>query len=143
MFASKVDEGKSEPKPEESLAKRVKLRWEKINEIEEEEKNISNELFKKCFTNYQSPSDTYKKLRKTEGERNENQVYSVKLGLDSMKKVMENVSENRKFMTEENEKIIEIVEGILYFNRLDQSRQGLKVLIPNQMLIKLPISLLN
>ena len=143
MFASKVDEGKSEPKPEESIAKRVKLRWEKINEIEEEEKNISNELFKKYFTNYQSPSDTYKKLRETEGERNENQVYLVKLGLDRMRKVMENVSKNRKFMIEENEKIIEIVEGILYFNRLDQSRQGLKVLIPNQMLIKLPISLLN
>ena len=33
-----------------------------------------------------------------------------------MKKVMENVSENRKFMTEENENIIEFVEGILYFN---------------------------
>ena len=106
-------------------------------------KNISNELFKKYFTNYQSPSDTYKKLRETEGERNENQVYLVKLGLDRIKKVMENVSENRKFMTEENEKIIEIVEGILYFNWLDQSRQGLKVLIPNKMLIRLPISLLN
>ena len=60
-----------------------------------------------------------------------------------MKKVMENVSENRKFMTEENENIIEFVEGILYFNWLDQSRQGLKVLIPNKMLIRLPISLLN
>ena len=143
MFASKVDKGKSEPKPEESIAKREKFRREKINEIEEEEKNISNELFKKYFTNYQSPSDTYKKLRETEGERNENQVYLVKLGLDRMKKGMENVSENRKFMTEENEKIIEIVEGILYFNRLDQSRQGLKVLLPNQMLIRLPISLLN
>ena len=143
MFASKVDKGKSEPKSEESIAKREKFRREKINEIEEEEKNISNELFKKYFTNYQSPSDTYKKLRETEGERNENQVYLVKLGLNRMKKGMENVSENRKFMTEENEKIIEIVEGILYFNRLDQSRQGLKVLIPNQMLIRLPISLLN
>ena len=106
-------------------------------------KNISNELFKKYFTNYQSPSDTYKKLRETEGERNENQVYLVKLGLDRIKKVMENVSENRKFMTEENENIIEFVEGILYFNWLDQSRQGLKVLIPNKMLIRLPISLLN
>ena len=72
LFASKVDKGKSEPKPEESIAKRVKLRREKINEIEEEEKNISNELLKKYFTNYQSPSDTYKKLRETEGERNEN-----------------------------------------------------------------------
>ena len=29
-------------------------------------------------------------------------------------------------MVEENEKIIDIVERILYFNQLDQSRQGLK-----------------
>ena len=38
------------------------------------------------------------------------------------------MSENRKFMTEENEKIIDIVERILYFNQLDQSGQGLKTL---------------
>ena len=43
-----------------------------------------------------------------------------------MKKIIKNVSENRKFMIEENEKIIDIVERILYFNQLDQSRQGLK-----------------
>ena len=43
-----------------------------------------------------------------------------------MKKVIKKVSENRKFMIEENEKIIDIVKRILYFNKLDQSRQGLK-----------------
>ena len=35
-IASKVDKGK--PKPEESIAKRVKLRWQRIAEIEGEEK---------------------------------------------------------------------------------------------------------
>ena len=35
---SKVDKRKSEPKPEESIANRVKLRIEKITEIEEEKK---------------------------------------------------------------------------------------------------------
>ena len=64
VFASKVDKGKSEPKPEEGNAKRVHLRREKIAEIEKEEKNINNELFKQYFTNYQS--DMYKKLRETE-----------------------------------------------------------------------------
>ena len=34
-------------------------------------------------------------------------------------------------MVEENEKIIDIVERILYFNQLDQSGQGLKILTPN------------
>ena len=58
-----------------------------------------------------------------------------------MKKIIKNVSENRKFMIEENEKIIDIVERILYFNGLDQSGKGLKILTPNQMLSRLPISL--
>ena len=35
-LASKVDKGKSEPKPEESIADRIKLRRGKIAEIEEE-----------------------------------------------------------------------------------------------------------
>ena len=32
-------------------------------------KNIKNNLFKKYFTNYQSPSDMYKKLCDTEGKK--------------------------------------------------------------------------
>ena len=35
----------------------------------------------------------------------------------------------------------EIVELILYFNRLNQSGQGLEILTTNQMLSRLPISL--
>ena len=45
------------------------------------------------------------------------------------------------YKIEENEKIIDIVEKILEFNRLNQSGQGLKILTPNQMLSRLPISL--
>ena len=49
LVASKVDKGKSEPKPEESIAERVKLRRQKYEEkkfnyflelIKEEQKNI-------------------------------------------------------------------------------------------------------
>ena len=130
-IASKVNKEKSEPKLEESIANRLILRREKITQTEEEEKNINNESFKKYFTNYQSPRGMYKKLHKTEGERNENRVYLIKLVLDKMKKIIKNVSKNGKFMIEENEKIIDIVERILYFNQLDQSGQGLKILTPN------------
>ena len=49
LIASKVDKGK--PKPEESIAKRVKLRKERLAKIEGEEKNINNKLFKEYFTN--------------------------------------------------------------------------------------------
>ena len=44
-------------------------------------------------------------------------------------------------MTEENEKIIDIVERIFYLKQLDQSGQGLKMLTPNEMLSRLTISL--
>ena len=44
-------------------------------------------------------------------------------------------------MTEENKKIINIVERILYFNQLNQSGQGFKILMPNQISSRLPISL--
>ena len=58
-----------------------------------------------------------------------------------MKRDIKNVSKNRKFMIKENKKIINIVECILYFNQLDQSGLGLKILTPNQMLSRLLISL--
>ena len=41
----------------------------------------------------------------------------------------------------ENKKIINIVKRIFYFNQLDQSGQGSKILTPNQMLSRLPITL--
>ena len=98
-------------------------------------------MFKQYLTNYQSPSDMYKKLCETDGTRNENRVYLIKEVLNKMKRDIKNLSENRKFMIKENKKIINIVECILYFNQLDQSGQGLKILTPNQMLSRLPFSL--
>ena len=38
-------------------------------------------------------------------------------------------------------KIVNHVEKILEFNKLNQSRESLKMLMPNQMLSRLPISL--
>ena len=126
---------------ERRFAERAKLRREKIAEIKGEEKNINNKLFKEYFTNYQSPSDMYKKIRETAGARNENRVHLIKMVLDKVKKVIENVPENKAFKIEENEKIINIVERILYFNQQNQAGEGLKILKPNQMLSRLPISL--
>ena len=79
--------GKSVPKKTIVIKESVKLRRRRIAEIKEEEKNIRNELFKQYYTNYRSPSDIYKKLRKTEGKRkkNEDQVYLIKV-LNRLKK---------------------------------------------------------
>ena len=91
-------------------------------------------MFKEYLTIYQSPSHMYKILCKTEGEKNEDQAYLIKEVLNRMKKAITNVSENKTFKIEENKKIINIVERILYFNQLEQKGQGLKIVTPNQML---------
>ena len=51
------------------------------------------------------------------------------------------MSEDRISMIEKNENIINIVKRIIYSNQLNQSGQSLKILTPNQMLSRLPISL--
>ena len=76
-----------------------------------------------------------KKLREAEGKKNEDQVYSINKVLNKMKKTIENVPENKRFKIEENEKIINIVERILYFNQLDQSGRRLKILTPTRCLV--------
>ena len=67
-----------------------------VAEIEKEEKNIDNELLKKYFTDYESPSSMYIKLRKTEGKKNEDQVYAIKKVLDKIKKLIKKVPEYKK-----------------------------------------------
>ena len=126
---------------EKAIAENSKLRRLKIADIEGKEENINNKLFKEYFTSYQSTRDMCKIFRNTEGKRNENQVYLIKEELNKMKKVIENVPENKTFKIEENEKMMNIVERILYFNQLDQSGKGLKILTSNQMHSRLPIPL--
>ena len=50
-------------------------------------------------------------------------------------------SDSKKIKNRNN--MQEIVERILEFNQLNQSGQGLKILTPNQMLSRLPISLVQ
>ena len=64
----------------------------------------------------------YKNLRATEGERNEDQVYVIKKVLNNMKRTIEKVPQDRKFMTEEEKQITNIVECIFNLNQLDQLR---------------------
>ena len=49
--------------------------------------------------------------------------------------------ENKIFIIEGNEKIINIVERVPYFNQLEQQDLGPKILTPDQMLSRLPITL--
>ena len=71
---------------ERNISEKVKLRRRRIAEIKKEEKNIDYKLFKEYFTYYRNLSDMYEKLRMTEGEKNEDQVYLIKKVLDKIKK---------------------------------------------------------
>ena len=83
----------------------------------------------------------YKELSKTKYTETEVRVDLIKEVLNKMKKVIENVPKDDVLKIEENEKIIDIVERILELNKKTQSGQGLKILTPNQMLSRLPITL--
>ena len=67
-------------------------------------------------------------------------VDTIKSGLRDLKEEIEDMSEEEKETKNPNE-IVDIVEKILNFNTQNQEGQGLKILTPNQMLSRLPISL--
>ena len=78
--------------------------------------------------------------RKNYKKTNSKLVNMVKNGLSDLKNEIENMGE------EENEiekpgGIIDIVEKLLIFNKQNQQEQGPKILTPDQMLSRLPISL--
>ena len=70
----------------------------------------------------------YKKLCMTEGARNESQVYLIKEVLDKIKEDLKySLLKNTKNVIKDFEKVINIVERILYFNQLEQQKgKGLK-----------------
>ena len=112
-----------------------------LNEqIIEEETSINRELFKKYFL-FQTPSALLKDLYKTnDKEKNNRLVSMISSGLKDLKKEIEKMSKKEREI-EEPDKIVEIVEEILKFNKQTQEGKGLKILTPYQMLSRLPISL--
>ena len=106
------------------------------------EQSINNELFKTYFTDYQSPSIIYKKLREPENtEINKTGADLIKKVLNKLKRIIGNTPKDDAAKTDENEKIIDVVERILEFNNKIQSGQELKILTTSQILSRLPISL--
>ena len=64
----------------------------------------------------------------------------IKSGLSNSNDEIKEISKN-KIAIEKPDKIVDIVEEILEFNRQNQQGKGLKILTPDQMLDRLPISL--
>ena len=81
-----------------------------------------------------------KELYKTnDKDKNRLLVSVINSGLKDLKEKIKEMSKERKI--EKPDKIVKIVKKILKFNKQNQEGQGLKILTPNQMLTKLPITL--
>ena len=81
------------------------------------------------------------KLKNTSYEKNKNMVESINKKLTKLKNIVKNVPKDEVSKVEENKKIIVIVERILELNSKKQLGIGLKILTPDQMLSRLPITL--
>ena len=90
---------------------------------------------------FQRPSDMLKSVYKKNDKKNNNDLVNViKSGLNDLKKEIENMGEEEK-ETEKPNEIVNLVEEILEFNKQKQQQKGLKILTPDQMLSRLPITL--
>ena len=64
----------------------------------------------------------------------------IEIGLSDLKNEIKRMSED-EIESEKQDKIMDIVEKVLEFNRQEQEGQGLKILTLDQMLARLPITL--
>ena len=90
---------------------------------------------------FQRPSDMLKTVYNTNGRKKINGLVNViKNGLIDFKNEIGNMSEEEKEIEKPNE-IVDVIEKILEFNYQAQRGRGLKILTPDQMLSRLPITL--
>ena len=82
-----------------------------------------------------------KSLYKTNDRKKNNELVSViNRGLKDLKKEIKEMSKEEREI-EKPDKIVKIAEEIFKFNKQNQEQQGSKILTPNQMFSRLPISL--
>ena len=125
---------------ERNIAEGVKLRRQRLDKISKKKENINNEWFNHYFSSL-SPSIMLERLIDGSDERNKDMVESINKKITKMKNIVKNVPKDKVSRVEENEKIINIVERILELNSKKQLEPALKILAPNQMLSRLPITL--
>ena len=98
-------------------------------------------MFKDYF-NSVVPSTFPKKLYETKNNKDNELIGLIKARWNNLKDEIKEMSEDET-KNEKLNQILEIVNEILDFNKKIQKQQvlGLKILTPNQMLSRLPISL--
>ena len=76
---------------------------------------------------YLSPSDMYKALNEPAGsEENKDQINTIENRLTNLMEVLQVTLKMIEKNPENRDRVLEIVELILYFNLLNQAGQGLK-----------------
>ena len=84
-----------------------------------------------------------KELYEIEDKKENNELVKlIKVRWSNLRDEIEKMS-NKEIENERPDKILKIVEEILEFNKQKQLGLGLKILTPNQMLSRLPISLVQ
>ena len=88
------------------------------------------------------PSALLKKLYETKNKNKNNELVElIKVKWSNLKDKTEEMSKE-EMENKKPDKILKIVKEILDFNQLEQQKgEGLKILTPNQMLTRLPITL--
>ena len=126
---------------EENKFKKIKDDSKKfIRYIEDESKGIDYDLFEDYFS-FSVPSALAKQLYEIKNRReNDGWVELIRARWSNLKDKIEKMSK-KNIENEKPGKMLKIVEEILKFNREKQLGQGLKILTPNQMLSRSPITL--
>ena len=107
--------------------------------VNRKETDINSEMFQEYFK-YQRPSDMLKDLyRINDKKKNSKLLNVIKSGLSDFKNETENMGEKKE--TEKPNEIMDVVKKILEFNKQNQEGHGLKILTPDKMLSRLPITL--
>ena len=123
-----------EPKPEPKRKRSpLKLRKETLNKIEDEGKNINDEIFSSYFGFY-NPSILVKELFNEKEDENDKIVNDVNDSLTDLKK---DVKKGEIPKNGNPEKISSIAEKILNFNNQEEGI-AMKILTPIQMFQRLP-----
>ena len=107
-----------------------------IDEIKNNERNISNEVFREYF-GCQSPSFLVEDLLKANGAKNKQMVEQT---IDSINQLKNSIIKKQILANKNPGKIINIAEKILKFSK-QQKGIELKRLTPKKMLQRLPIAL--
>ena len=121
--------------------KKTKNKVNEFNKLILKNKNSrNNDLFKKHFS-YHKLTGMLKAVYDIKNTKKNNESANlIKSELSDLKNEIEEMSEN-EIKTEQPNAIVNVVEKIVDFNNQNQTGQGLKVLTPDQMLSRLPITL--